>query len=78
MARKDDILKSFLTHELLENKYDLVRNELPSTIREALNSNKPIIKAIALIVEGLDGTSTVTDSVLRNQVTQFLNEHYGN
>ena len=74
MARKDDILKSFLTHELLETKYELKKEELPSTIREALNSDKPIIKAIALIVEGLDGTSTVTDSVLRNQVTQFLNE----
>lgn len=74
MARKDDILKSFLTHELLENKYEFNKETLPSTIREALNSDKPIIKAIALIVEGLDGTSPVTDSVLRNQVTQFLNE----
>lgn len=74
MARKDDILKSFLTHELLESKYELNKEELPSSIREALNSDKPIIKAIALIVEGLDGTSPVTDSVLRNQVTQFLNE----
>lgn len=74
MARKDDILKSFLTHELFKNKYKLNEDELPSTVREALNSDKPIIKAIALIVEGLDGTSTVTDSVLRNQVTQFLNE----
>lgn len=74
MARKDDILKSFLTHELLENKYEFNQEELPSTIREALNSDKPIIRAIALIVEGLDGTSPVTDSVLRNQVTQFLNE----
>ena len=74
MARKDDILKSFLTHELLENKYEFKKEELPTTVREALSSDKPIIKAIALIVEGLDGTSTVTDSVLRNQVTQFLNE----
>jgi len=74
MARKDDILKSFLTNELLESKYELKKEELPSTIREALNSDKPIIKAIALIVEGLDGTSPVTDSVLRNLVTQFLNE----
>jgi hypothetical protein len=74
MARKDDILKSFLTHELLETKYNLKKEELPSTIREGLTSDKPIIKAIALIVEGLDGTSPVTDSVLRNQVTQFLNE----
>jgi len=74
MARKDDILKSFLTNELLETKYELKKEELPSTIREALNSDRPIIKAIALIVEGLDGTSPVTDPVLRNQVTQFLNE----
>jgi hypothetical protein len=74
MARKDDILKSFLTHELLESKYELKKDKLPTTVREALNSDKPIIKAIALIVEGLDGTSLVTDSVLRNQVTQFLNE----
>lgn len=74
MARKDDILKCFLAHELLENKYGLKQDELPKTVREALNSDIAIVKAIALIVEGLDGTSTVTDSVLRNQVTQFLNE----
>lgn len=74
MARKDDILKSFLTHELLESKYELRNEQLPTTVREALNSRNPIVKAIALIVEGLDGTSPVTDPVLRNQVTQFLNE----
>lgn len=74
MARKDDILRSLLNHELLENKYELKREELPKTVREALNSDNPIVKAIALVVESLDGTSPVTDSVLRNQVTQFLNE----
>lgn len=74
MAKKDDILKSFLTHVLLESKYEFNIEELPSTIREALKTDKPIIKAIALMIEGLDGTSPVTDSVLRNQVTQFLNE----
>jgi hypothetical protein len=74
MARKDEIMKSFFTHEILAKKYEFKKEELPSTVREALKSNKPIIKAIALIVEGLDGTSPVTDSVLRTQVTQFLNE----
>lgn len=74
MARKDNILRSFLTHELLESKYELNKEDLPSTVREALHSDKPIVKAIGLIVDGLDGTSPVTDSVLRNQVTQFLNE----
>lgn len=74
MARKDDILKSFLNHELLTTKYEFQDSDIPVTVREALNSDKPIIKAIALIVEGLDGTTPVTDAALRQQVTQFLNE----
>lgn len=74
MARKDEILNSFLTHNILVSKYEIKKEDLPKTVREALNSDIPIVKAIALIVEGLDGTSTVTDSVLRNQITQFLNE----
>lgn len=73
MARKDDILKSFLTHELLENKYDLKKDQLPSTVREALKSHKPIVKAIALIVEGIGRSPSVTDNELRNTVIQFLN-----
>jgi hypothetical protein len=67
MARKDDILKSFLNHELLTTNYKLQDSDIPTTVREALNSDKPIIKAIALIVEGLDGTTPVTDTVLRQQ-----------
>ena len=51
MARKDDILKSFLTHELLEGKYELKNEELPTTVREAMISDVPIVKPIALIVE---------------------------
>ncbi|MBS1758871.1 MAG: hypothetical protein JST23_02010 [Bacteroidetes bacterium] len=74
MARKDDILKSFLNHELLTSKYGLQDSDIPTTVREALNSQKPIVKAIALIVEGLDGTTPITDAVLRQQVTQYLNE----
>lgn len=73
MARKDDILKSFLTHELLVNKYELKKEELPSTVIEALNSDIPIVKAIALIVHGLEKSPTATDNELRNSVLQFLN-----
>jgi len=73
MARKDDILKSFLTNELLETKYELKKEELPSTIREALNSDRPIVKAIALIIEGLEKSPTSTDNELRNTVLQYLN-----
>jgi hypothetical protein len=73
MARKDDILKSFLTHELLESKYELKKEKLPSTVREALNSDIPIVKAVAIIVEGLEKSPIATDNELRNSVLQFLN-----
>ena len=73
MARKDDILKSFLTHELLESKYELKNEELPTTVREALNSDIPIVKAIALIIKGLEKSPSATDNELRNSLLQFLN-----
>lgn len=73
MARKDNILKSFLTHELLEKKYKLRLDELPQTVREALNSDIPIVKALALIIEGLEKSPAATDNELRNSVLQFLN-----
>jgi len=74
MARKDEILCSFLKHEMLNSKYELKKSEIPSTVREALNSDIPIIKAIALIVEGLESPTQITDAALRNQIIQFLNE----
>ncbi len=74
MARKDEILCSFLKHEMFTSKYELKKSDIPSTVREGLNSNSPIIKAIALIVEGLESPTPITDAALRNQITQFLNE----
>ena len=74
MARKDEILCSFLKHEMLTSKYELKESDIPSTVREGLNSESPIIKAISLIVEGLESPTPVTDAALRNQITQFLNE----
>jgi hypothetical protein len=74
MARKDDILNSFLKHELLSLKYEVKKSKLPTTVREALTSEIPIIKAIALVVEGLESPTQITDVALRNQIIQFLNE----
>lgn len=74
MARKDDILQSFLSHNLIKDKYELEEKDLPKTVRDALNSEVPIIKAIALIVENLESASSITDNALRNLITQYLNE----
>lgn len=74
MARKDEILHSFLKHEMLTAKYELKKSEIPSTVREGLKSDSPIIKAISLIVDGLEAQTSITDAALRNQIIQFLNE----
>jgi hypothetical protein len=74
MARKDEILSSFLQHEMLVSRYGLSKDQIPSTVREGLDSSVPIIKAISLIVDALESHVPITDAALRNQVTQFLNE----
>jgi hypothetical protein len=74
MARKDEIFSSFLKHEIISKKYDLKKSDLPTTVSEALNSDNPIVKAIALIVDGLEASTPTTDAALRNTVLQYLNE----
>jgi hypothetical protein len=74
MARKDDILSNFLKHEMLNEKYELKKSDIPSTVREALNSDKPIVKAIALIVDGLESPTPITDAALNTQIRQYLQE----
>lgn len=72
MARKDDIFNILLEHELLKNKYSITDEIKPKNIREGLNSQIPIIKAIALIIENSE--AGISDSILRNTITQYLNE----
>ncbi|MAB47206.1 hypothetical protein [Pontimicrobium sp. IMCC45349] len=74
MARKDDILKSFLEHEIISEKYGINKDDIPDKLQEGLNSEHAIIKAISLIVENTEGFNTVSDKALYSQITQFLNE----
>jgi hypothetical protein len=74
MARKDEILISFLKHDILKEKYELKEHELPKSLREGLVSEVPIVKSIALIVDCLEGPIPFTDKALRNSIIQYLNE----
>jgi hypothetical protein len=74
MARKDDIFKSFLDHDIIESRYLLNQEVLPKTVREGLNSNIPVVKAIALIVDGLERSPSTGDNQLKDIVLRFLNE----
>jgi len=74
MARKDEILSSFLKHEMFTSKYELKKSDIPSTVREALASDIPIVKAIALVIEGLESPTPISDSALNTQIRQYLQE----
>jgi hypothetical protein len=73
MARKDEIFKTFLSHDLLKEKYSLTEKDLPNTVVEGLQSDIPIIKSIALIIQNSETPNAVADSALRNIVTTYLN-----
>jgi len=72
MARKDNILHSFLRHPLIKEKYE-IEPPLPETVREALLSNSPVIRTIALIIENLEVQTPVTDASLKAIINQYLN-----
>jgi lysyl-tRNA synthetase class I len=72
MARKDEILKAFLKHEILTTKYRLNEKDLPSKIEDAKKSEIKIVKAIAMIIESQENSAT--DQTLRTQVMNILNK----
>lgn len=72
MARQDDILKNFLKHEIIKEKYEINDEEIPETVNEALNSQIPIIKAIGVIVHNME-TSIQSENQIYKSLTQYLN-----
>ena len=74
MAKKDEIFKSFMKHELLKDKYGIDYNNIPNTVREAKNSNIPIIKIIGEIVDSID-SSIEDDKKTEHQTYDLLTRY---
>lgn len=74
MAKKDEIFNSFMEHELLKTKFELNREDIPSNVREAKNSNIPIVKLIAEIVDTIDGIDSEkkTEQQTYDLLTRYL------
>ncbi|MBK9452807.1 MAG: hypothetical protein IPN95_25980 [Bacteroidetes bacterium] len=72
MARKDDIFRNFMQHEIFQSKWDLQSHQLPKTINEGLVSEIPIISTIALIVDSLESSTPATEKLLYSQITNYL------
>jgi hypothetical protein len=75
MAKKDEIFKSFMKHELLRDKYAIDDNSIPDTVKDAKNSNIPIIKIIGELVDSIDSnidSDRKTDLQTYDLLTRYL------
>lgn len=75
MAKKDEIFKSFMKHNLLKDKYGIDKEIIPDTVREAKNSEIPIIKIIGEIVDTIDSNIDAdkkTDIQTYDLLTRYL------
>lgn len=72
MARRDEILKTFLEHEKLKDEYKISKKDIPKTVREGLNSEVPIIRTISIIIEKLESSKSSRDIDIYNAVTNYL------
>lgn len=71
----NDLLNSFLDHELIQEKQKIQKKDLPNNLKDALKSNKSIINSIAMIVQIIQSDSNITDKALKTKVSQHLNEN---
>lgn len=71
----NELLNSFLDHEMIQEKHKIQKKDLPTNLKDALKSNKSIINSIAMIVQTIQSDSNITDKALKTKVSQHLNEN---
>jgi hypothetical protein len=71
----NELLNSFLDHELLQEKYKISKKDLPNNLKDALKSDNPVVNSIAMIVQSIQSDSNITDKALKTKVSQHLNEY---
>lgn len=75
MNNKDKMLKLVLSDEKLSSFYEFNANDFP-TIKDALNSENPIVVTVAKIIEGVAGS--YDKGVFKetyNEVINYLNRN---
>ena len=75
MTKEDEILRSFMEHPLLREKYELKEEQLPNTVEEGMKSPIPIVLAITNIVKGVQRKPEVSDQDLQRQLFAILNSN---
>jgi hypothetical protein len=72
---KNKIFKKFISHELIKDKYQLEERDIPNNITRALESEIPIVKTIAILVDELESNQGINDITLYNKISIYLNQN---
>lgn len=72
MAKYDEMYRSFLEHELLTDKYNIVVDDLPKNVIGS-PSNIKIIDTLRLIVKSIELDNNKTDKELVSIISKSLN-----
>ncbi len=73
MIRKDKLLLDFLNHSKIK-EYNIPKSELKLSVQDAMRSNYPIVKSIAMIVNELEKSSPTSDNELNKIIKRMLND----
>ena len=68
-----ELLQNFLSHEIIEGKYNIEKKEIPVNIKDALSSDKTIVSTIATIVNMIQNEPAISDKQLATKISQHLN-----
>ena len=71
----NELLNTFLNHELLQDKYKIPKKDLQNNLKDALKSENAVVNSIAMIIQTIQSDSNITDKALKTKVSQHLNEY---
>jgi len=74
MTRRDLLLKDFLSHPLITEKYKISPSKIPSSLAEGLNSSYPIVKSISFMIKEIMKSPKKSEKEVDKLIRKLLNE----
>ena len=69
----NELLQNYLSHEIIEGKYNVKKKEKPDNIKDALKSEQTIVSTIATIINIIQNEPAISEKQLATKISQHLN-----
>jgi len=74
MTRRDLLLKDFMSHPIISEKYKISPSKIPSTLEDGLNSSYPIVKSISYMIKEIKRSPKKSEKEVDKLIRKLLNE----